>query len=280
MRLCRFVGGYGIVEGDQVVDVSAYVGVDPSRGDPLILALPTVRALTTASFPRRPLAEVALLSPVRFPSKILAAPNNYRAHGAEMAAFSAGSGRGGTMAESGLFLKANSSLVGPSEGIAQRFLDQRTDHEVELVAVIGTPVTRPITKADALAHVAGYSLGLDITLRGIEDRSLRKSIDSYTVMGPWLVSADEMPDVGPLRMTLSLNGEPRQSTLLSDMVWDVADQIAYSSKFYALNPGDLIYTGTPAGVGPIRPGDVLHAACEIIGAMDVLVRDAEMPVPG
>ncbi len=76
-------------------------------------------------------------------------------------------------------------------------------------------------------------------------------------------------------MTLSLNGELRQSTLLSDMVWDVADKIAHSSQYHTLNPGDLIYTGTPVGVGPIWPGDVLHADCEIIGAMDVLVCDAE-----
>jgi 2-keto-4-pentenoate hydratase/2-oxohepta-3-ene-1,7-dioic acid hydratase in catechol pathway len=112
-------------------------------------------------------------------------------------------------------------------------------------------------------------------VRGQQERSLRKSIDSYTVMGPWLVTIDEMPDVGPLRMALSVNGEPRQTTLLSDMVFTVAEQIEYVSRYYTLHPGDLFYTGTPAGVGPIRPGDIIHAECEIIGAMDVAVRAAE-----
>jgi 2-keto-4-pentenoate hydratase/2-oxohepta-3-ene-1,7-dioic acid hydratase in catechol pathway len=274
MRFCRFDGGYGIVDGDQVIDITAHVP-PVLYGDPLIMALPALRALDTSGARRRPLAGLALLSPVRAPTKIIAAPNNYAAHGAEMAAFSGKTLRAGTMAESGLFLKANSSLVGPGEGIAQRFLDQRTDHEVELVAVIGTPVTKPVNQAEALTFVAGYSLGLDITVRGQQERSLRKSIDSYTVMGPWLVTIDEMPDVGPLRMSLSVNGEPRQTTLLSDMVFTVAEQIEYVSRYYTLHPGDLFYTGTPAGVGPIRPGDLIHAECDIIGAMDVAVRAAE-----
>ena len=278
MRFCRASFGYGLVDGDDIIDITAHVGTDTAAGDPLILALPVLRQLTAAQLTgahRHPRAGAALLSPVRAPTKILAAPNNYRAHGAEMAAFST-SGRGGDLAESGLFLKANSSLVGPSEGIAQRFLDRRTDHEVELVAIIGTAITGPVDKAAALDHVAGYSLGLDITVRGKEERSLRKSIDTYTVLGPWLVTIDEMPDVGHLTMSLSIGGKTRQSTLLSDMVFDVADQIAYASHYYTLYPGDLIYTGTPAGVGPIRPGDVLHAECEIIGAMDVAVRDAKL----
>jgi len=132
-----------------------------------------------------------------------------------------------------------------------------------------------VSQADALDYVAGYSLGLDITLRGAEERSLRKSIDTYTVLGPWLVTADEVSDIGAMEMSLSVNGEIRQATSLSDMVFGVAEQIEYASRFYTLHPGDLIYTGTPAGVGPIHPGDVLRAEASIIGAMDVQVRAFE-----
>lgn len=181
----------------------------------------------------------------------------------------------GTLHEAGFFLKATSSLVGPSEGIVLRFPDRRTDHEVEAVAVIGDIVTTPVSAAEALDHVAGYSIGLDITLRGPEERSLRKSIDTYAVLGPWLVTADEIPDLSRLTMRLSLNGSLRQSVRLSEMLFDVAEQIVCASQFYTLYPGDLIYTGTPAGVGPIHSGDMINAEIEFIGQMSVHVRAAD-----
>ena len=282
MRICRFAGGYGLVDGTEVIDISAYVSCGPDGnhpGDPLIRSLAKLRGLdpdTLGKGNRRRLADVQMLSPVRSPSKILAAPNNYRDHSAEMQADTAVNfGRMATLDEAGFFLKANTSLVGPSEGIALRFPDRRTDHEVELVIVIGDAVTRPIEAPDAMAFVAGYALGLDITLRGPEERSLRKSIDTYTVLGPWLVTRDEVQDPATIGMRLSINGELRQSTVLSEMIFSVAEQIAYASRFYALYPGDLIYTGTPAGVGPIRPGDVIHAEADMLGHMDVAVRLAD-----
>jgi len=279
VKLCRFGNHYGLVGKDGVVDITSYVGQAHGKGDPLVEAIPELlrRAPDLAHSPARwQLADIALLSPVKNPTKILAAPNNYRAHLEEMrkTAFSTGA-NSGTMEDSGFFLKATTSLVGPSEGIAQRFLERRTDHEVELVVVIGAFVDRPLTAAEALNFVAGYSVGLDITLRGAEERSLRKSIDTYTVLGPWLVTADEVPDVSSLRMQLSVNGSVRQSTLLSDMLFGAADQVAFASKYYALYPGDLIYTGTPSGVGPIRPGDVIEAGIEAIGALQTRVRAFE-----
>jgi 2,4-didehydro-3-deoxy-L-rhamnonate hydrolase len=283
LRLCRFEDGYGFVVGDEVVDITDRVAAASGNamiGDPLITALPTLAALTPGTLSgarRRRLGEVALLSPVERPTKILAAPNNYRAHAAEMMSDAAMSlGRSGGLLEAGLFLKATTSLVGPAQGIAKRFPERRTDHEVELVAVIGRVVS-DVPRAEALAYVAGYSLGLDITLRGPEERSLRKSIDTYTVLGPWLVTADEISDIGAIEMSLSVNGEIRQSTSLSDLVFGVAEQIEYASRFYTLYPGDLIFTGTPAGVGPIQPGDVLRAEATMIGAMDVHVRAFEPP---
>jgi 2-keto-4-pentenoate hydratase/2-oxohepta-3-ene-1,7-dioic acid hydratase in catechol pathway len=189
--------------------------------------------------------------------------------------FATNSANSNTLEVAGFFLKATSSLVGPSEGIAQRFLDRRTDHEVELVVVIGSIVDRPVSEDEALNFVAGYSVGLDITLRGAEERSLRKSIDTYTVLGPFLVTADEVPDAASLKMQLSVNREVRQSTLLSDMLFGAAAQVAYASKFYTLFPGDLIYTGTPSGVGPIRPGDVIDAEIESLGTLQTRVRAFE-----
>ena len=279
MRICRFGNSYGMVCGDTVIDITTHVNNSekPGDGDALIRALPGLRGrdreLQSGSI-RLPLSDVPLLSPIRSPTKILAAPNNFREHSAEMN--TSGTVKSSLMAsmdEVGFFLKATSSLVGPSEGIAVRFPERRTDYEVEAVIVIGEVVRGPVLVSDALKYVAGYSVGLDITLRGPEERSQRKSIDSYSVLGPWLVTVDDVPDLSALNMRLSVNGEARQSVGLSDMLFNAAEQIAYASKFYTLYPGDLIYTGTPSGVGPIRGGDVIRAEIESIGAMEVKVRN-------
>jgi 2,4-diketo-3-deoxy-L-fuconate hydrolase len=279
VKLCRFQGGSGLIVGSDVIDVTALVdqaGIHEAPGDPLIRALPKLQALgpdDLAKFARRSLSGLQLLSPVACPTKILAAPNNYHDHRSEMKESEVGFGRSGQLDEAGFFLKATSSLVGPSQGIAQRFLERRTDHELELVIVIGKTGSN-LSESEATAHVAGYSLGLDITLRGSEERSLRKSIDSYTVLGPWLITPDEFADLNAVEMSLSLNGSVRQACRVSDMVFSIAQQIAYASRFYTLYPGDLIYTGTPSGVGPIRPGDILHVSGDGLGAMEVGVRDA------
>ena len=279
MRICRFGSSYGMVCGDTVIDITTHVNnaAIPGYGDVLIRALPSLRGrdreLQSGSI-RLPLSDVALLSPIQSPTKILAAPNNYPEHRDEMnAPGTVKTSIMSSMDEVGFFLKATSSLVGPSEGIAVRFPERRTDYEVEAVIVIGEVVRGPISASDALKYVAGYGVGLDITLRGPEERSQRKSIDSYSVFGPWLVTVDEVPDLSLLNMRLSINGEDRQSVRLSAMLFNAAEQIAYASQFYTLFPGDLIYTGTPSGVGPIRGGDVIRAEIESIGAMEVKVRN-------
>jgi 2-keto-4-pentenoate hydratase/2-oxohepta-3-ene-1,7-dioic acid hydratase in catechol pathway len=129
-----------------------------------------------------------------------------------------------------------------------------------------------VKRQNALEHVAGYCLGLDITVRGTEDRSFRKSIDSYTVLGPWLTTADEVPDPQNLQLRITQNGELRQNTNTSDMVWPLARLIEFASRFYTLHPGDVLFTGTPSGVGPIRPGDRLAAWSDRLGSMEVHVR--------
>jgi 2-keto-4-pentenoate hydratase/2-oxohepta-3-ene-1,7-dioic acid hydratase in catechol pathway len=169
---------------------------------------------------------------------------------------------------------ANSSVVGPSQGIAIRHLDRRTDHEVELAVVIGKRASS-VAARDALGYIAGYCIGLDITVRGPEERSLRKSIDSYTVLGPYLVTADEIPDPANLDLSLRVNGEQRQGSNTRQLILGIPELIEFASSFYTLLPGDVLLTGTPEGVGPLRPGDVLHARIERIGEMFVKVRAAE-----
>jgi len=142
--------------------------------------------------------------------------------------------------------------------------------EVELALVIGKPASL-VTRDRALEYVAGYCIGLDITIRGPEERSLRKSPDSYSVLGPWLVTADEIPDSGDLGLRLSVNGEIRQESSTADLILGVPELIEYASSFYTLFPGDVILTGTPAGVSPIQPGDTITASIDKIGTMHVHV---------
>jgi len=284
VKICRFGDDcIGLVDGDQVTDVTevfdsraaAYRG--GLRGDPLISQLaeflPAARAHRGGSSKR--LAELQLLSPIVQPTKIIGAPVNYAKHLDESRADV------GIHFERdiksidyyGLFLKASSSIVGPGQGIALRFTDRRNDHEVELVAVIGKKADR-VSRENALDYVAGYTVGLDMTVRGTEDRSFRKSIDSYTVLGPWLVTADEIPDPGGLDLRLEVNGERRQHSNTRHLIFDVPQLIEYASSFYTLYPGDVIMTGTPEGVGPVRAGDSITATVERIGSMTVAVRDA------
>lgn len=173
----------------------------------------------------------------------------------------------------GLFLKATSALVGPADGVPIRFPERRTDHECELAVVIGAPGS-DIPAARALDHVAGYAIGLDMTVRGTEDRSFRKSIDGYAVLGPWLVTAEAIAKPDALDLALAVNGETRQRSNTGHLILGVADLIAYASRFYTLLPGDVIMTGTPDGVGPVLPGDVMTAEIAGIGRMTVATRAA------
>jgi 2-keto-4-pentenoate hydratase/2-oxohepta-3-ene-1,7-dioic acid hydratase in catechol pathway len=212
------------------------------------------------------------------PGKIVAAPVNYNKHLDEVRGDAAlhhnNPGHTLTIHNAGVFLKATSSLVGPGQGVEVRRDDRRTDHEVELAFVIGRTANR-VPASDALQYVAGYAIGLDITIRGSEDRSFRKSADTYTVLGPWLVTADEIPDPGTLDLQLELNGELRQKSNTSHLILGVAELIELASSFYTLHPGDVILTGTPEGVSPIEAGDRVVATIERIGTMEVGIRAAQ-----
>jgi 2-keto-4-pentenoate hydratase/2-oxohepta-3-ene-1,7-dioic acid hydratase in catechol pathway len=284
MRLCRFDDDrLGVVDGDMVRDVTPALeglAADDCGGlaDPVIAALgslaPKIEQQAREAAPR-PLAEVRLLAPVARPGKIVAAPVNYTAH-LDEAHQDAGIHHGQRINEirqAGVFLKAVSSLIGPSDRVKQRFLDRRTDHEVELAVIIGK-TARCVSRDAALDHVAGYAIGLDITLRGPEERSFRKSIDTYTVLGPWIVTADAFGPPTDVGLRIDVNGEPRQDANTRDLILPVAELIAFASSFYTLYPGDILLTGTPEGVGPIRPGDVMNASIERIGAMSISVEAA------
>ena len=268
MKICRYDDDrLGVVIGEQVHDVTAaQTEIRAStpytaKVDPVIAALLAWRGRMekmAAAAPGKPLAQVKLLAPVARPPKILAAPTNYAKHVQEMqqfrdtvpdlARFSP------DIQKAGIFLKSNTSLVGPSEGIPMRFPDRRNDHEAELVIVIGKQGS-DIPKEKAYEYIACYGLGLDMTARGGEDRSFRKSIDGYTVLGPWLVTADEIPDPADVPFTLHVNDEKRQDSNTSFLIYDIPRLIEFASSFYTLYPGDIYYTGTPEGVGPVKPGD-------------------------
>jgi 2-keto-4-pentenoate hydratase/2-oxohepta-3-ene-1,7-dioic acid hydratase in catechol pathway len=277
----RFVvfdeGRLGILrDGALVVDVSDVVGAGQGDWPPVFLLraiahFDRLRPRLLEAAERRsglPLDRVRLQAPVVFPSKVIAAPVNYRLHIEEMRPLVKGELH--AIERYGLFLKAPSSVVGPDATVELPFPDRRTDHEVELGVVIGR-TARNVAMADAMRHVFGYTGVMDVTVRGDEDRSTRKSFDTFTPVGPVLVTADEIPDPHALRLQLWVNGERRQDGNTRDMIWDVPKLVEYASHVMTLNPGDLLSTGTPDGVGPLRPGD--HVTMEVagVGRMSVKV---------
>jgi 2,4-diketo-3-deoxy-L-fuconate hydrolase len=284
MRLCRFgAQRLGLVDGGLVRDVTPALDALPACRYPLpsvdmfIDQLDAVRARITAiaPAPTLPLEELTLLSPVANPGKLIAAPVNYQKHDDEVRA-NADLHHNQQIAvihRAGLFLKATSSMIGPGEPITLRKLERRTDYEVELACIIGRRAAN-VSQNAALEYVAGYCIGLDITIRGPEERSLRKSVDSYSVLGPWLVTADEITDPGHLGVRLAVNGIVRQESNTHDLILGIPALIEYASSFYTLHPGDVIFTGTPEGVGPLQPGDRIDACIERIGTMQVSVEAA------
>jgi 2,4-didehydro-3-deoxy-L-rhamnonate hydrolase len=288
MKLCRYDDDrMGVVRGDLVHDVTeAQTEIRKTapyamKGDAVVAALPQWRERIERmadKAPGKPIAQVKLLPPVARPSKLSCAPTNYAAHIEEMQKASAQAGsqivrsHSAKIGEAGMFLKANSALVGPSEGIPIRFPNRRNDHEAELVMVIGKTGS-DITQSAALDHVAGYCLGLDMTVRGGEDRSFRKSVDGYAVLGPWMVTADEIADPDALPINLTVNGEMKQNSNTKSLIYSCRRLIEFASSFYTLHPGDLVYTGTPEGVGPVKPGDVIVCrSSPALGELTIKVR--------
>lgn len=282
MRVCRFDGGrLGVLHDGAIHDISPFLDTLPMqryplpRHDLLVEALPRLHAELPkylAGAPRLDPERVHFDSPVANPGKIIGAPINYQLHIEESKANSEiGHGREiKTIAEWGLFLKAGSSLVGCSDEVRLRFPERRNDHEIELGVVIGA-TCQQVSRADALKYVAGYSVALDMTVRGPEFQCFRKSVDTYAVLGPWLVTSDEVPDPGNLDLWLDVNHEARQRSNTRHMVYDVPRLIEFASSFYTLQPGDIIMTGTPEGVGPVRPGDLMEAGVGDLGTLKMRI---------
>jgi 2-keto-4-pentenoate hydratase/2-oxohepta-3-ene-1,7-dioic acid hydratase in catechol pathway len=204
-----------------------------------------------------PLRDVRLRVPVADPSKIIAAPVNYRDHQAEMSTDA-------QVGALGFFLKAPSSLLDPGGTIQLPYHDRRFDQEGELALVIGR-TARQVSVQDALSYVFGYTGLLDITMRGGEDRSTRKSFDTFTPMGPVLSTADEFGDPDDAELRCWVSGDLRQKASTRDLIWGVARLVSYASSVTTLYPGDVISTGTPAGVGPLIAGDTIRLELSGLG---------------
>lgn len=201
-------------------------------------------------------------------AQVIAAPANYLDHQKEMG------GPNGVYKDQTIktietyagFVKASSSIVGPDGAIELPFGDRRIDHEAEVGIVIGRRA-RHVATADALGYVFGYVPILDITVRGEEDRSYRKSFDTFTPLGPEIVTADEAGDPEDLAFALTVNGEPRQRASTRDLIYSVARLVELYSGAMTLEPGDVIASGTPAGVGPLVPGDVVELTVDGVGTL-------------
>lgn len=278
MKICRYevaIGEpvrIGVVENGMVHDVSRIVDELPSMrwplppGDLFITHLDTLRpkmqALARDSKPI-PVESVRLKSPVANPGKFICGAGNYQPIWET---------REGSPRQLGLLFKMTSAAAGASDGVTLRWPERVTFHEMELAIIIGKQGTE-IPASEALNYVAGYAIGLDMTMQGKEFQCFGKSFDSYGVIGPWLVTADEIPDPSILNYELKVNNESRQKDTVANLALDVANLIEHAASVMTLHPGDVIFSGTPPiSIGPVVPGDIMHAQMDAIGAMSVIVR--------
>ena len=263
-----------LTSDDNVVNITGLLPELPEEFEPLRMVLlierwDDLRAKAermAAAGGGAALDSVRLIAPVPAPRKVYAQPVNYKAHHDEMQD-SPWSGTAPQVAsDQGMFLKASSSVSGPNDPIQLPYADRVIHHESELVMVIGKGGSS-IPLEEALDHVFGYTCGLDITVRGPEDRSKRKSFDTFAPIGSCIVTADEIPDPQDLEINLWVNEELRQHAFTKDMIIDCKNQIANMSWVARMEPGDLVFTGTPEGVGPVAPGDLVTINISEIGEL-------------
>lgn len=269
MKLCSVLDLDGTVRvaastGDGLVDLTGQV---PSAGDggPMRRLLAGLDpSQLTLDGPA--LESPRLLAPVPDPTKIVAAPVNYVDHQVEMS-------QGSHIDSLGVFLKAPSSLTAAGGTVRLPYHDRRFDQEGELAVVIGRRASHVGADA-ALDHVAGYTCLLDMTMRGGEDRSVRKSFDTFTPCGPHLVTPDEVGDLDELELRTWVDGTLRQRADIRDLIWGVPPLIAYISSVMVLEPGDVVATGTPAGVGEVLDGQDVAVEITNVGRLSVTVTDS------
>lgn len=259
-----------------VIDLTDRLGIDAR--DPLV---EYIRGDYDASEyadedPDHDRSDVELNSPVRRPGKVIAAPLNYENHIEEaLSDRDITTDEWFSIEDKGYFLKAPSSVVGPDHGVELPFSDRRTDHEIELAFVMDDDV-KDVTADEAWDHIFGYTILLDISVRGDQDRSNRKSYDTFTVIGPCVATPDEVDDPQDLEMELQLNGETRQQENTRDMVYTCADVVQYASIGATIEAGDVITTGTPEGVSSLSDGDTIDAEIESVGSMTVDVTERDV----
>jgi len=277
MRFVRYDDNrLGLLRDGGVVDLTDRLGVDGR--DPLVAY---IRGDHDASDhadadPDHDRADVDLHAPVRRPGKVIAAPLNYENHIEEaIADEEITTEEWFSIEDLGYFLKAPSSVVGPARGIELPFADRRTDHEIELAFVLGEDV-KDVTAEEAWDAIFGYTVLLDISVRGDQDRSNRKSYDTFTVIGPCVATPDEVGDPQDLEMELQVNGETRQRESTGDMVYSCADVVRYASLGTTLEAGDVVTTGTPEGVAALADGDTVEATIENVGSMRVGVTERDV----
>lgn len=236
-----------------------------------------------ASAPAVPLAAVRLLPANPAPQHVFAAPANYRKHIGELGDRAVTTG-GRSAREQGFFLKAPGSLVGAGGALLlPKGSERRFDHESELAVIISREA-RNVPREQAMDCVFGYACLIDATMRiekGVaeEERSMRKSFETFTPLGPWIVTTDEVPEPGALDNMLWVNGVLKQSANTREMIVGIAELIELVSSVLTLQPGDVIATGTPEGVGPFAPGDEVRIEIERVGAMTLPVRSCDTRSP-
>ncbi|MFG6401711.1 fumarylacetoacetate hydrolase family protein [Microbacterium sp. P04] len=254
MRIARFsyqdAIRYGIVDDGELVVLA---------GDPMFAGFDTTGE-------RVPLGDVALLAPVIPRSKVVCVGKNYADHAAEMG--------GEAPAEPLLFLKPNTSVVGPGDAIVRPQQSDRTDYEGELAVVIGR-IAKNVPAERALDYVFGYTIGNDVTARDLQKSdgqwARAKGFDTFCPLGP-AIETDF--DAASAVLTTRLNGDIVQQAPVSTMIHSIPDIIAYASAAFTLLPGDVILTGTPAGVGPFVAGDIIDVEITGLGVLRNAARDA------
>ena len=259
----------GALDGDTLVDLTDAIGLEP-------WAVEDARPASLEG-PRSRLADVRLLAPIARPGKIICVGLNYHDHCREQ----------GIEAPDYpmLFSKFANAVANPGVDVVRPRATEKLDLECELAVVIGRRA-KSVGRSDALDHVFGYTILNDVTMRDLqrEDRQwLRaKGSDGFAPMGPVLVTRDEVPDPGHLAIRSAVNGETWQDSTTAEMVFDVATIVAFASRTITLEPGDVIATGTPAGVGHyqdppryLKGGDVMRCEIEGIGTLENRVVDEE-----
>jgi 2-keto-4-pentenoate hydratase/2-oxohepta-3-ene-1,7-dioic acid hydratase in catechol pathway len=292
MLLVTFVDGAGsrigvldAARGELVDLAQAAPGLPPDMLGLIALGetgLAEARRVLASGVARRPLAQVRLLAPLPRPARnILCVGKNYRDHVQEVQSIAAGGAAAPDAVPAApiFFTKATTTVIGPGEPIpASSDPTQSVDYEGELVVVIG-PGGRGIASADARRHVFGYTILNDVTSRRLQGRHqqwfLGKSLDGFCPLGPAILTADAVPDVRQLRVQTRVNGELRQDGALSELIFDIPTLIETLSQCMTLEPGDLLATGTPAGVGMgfkparyLKPGDRVAISIEPIGTLE------------